>query len=114
MQDAVRKINEETADDVRSWLSNADTLQADIARSKNIANDIVKQAEAPDGSGKAVGDAEARADLLVRELQYNQQVQEALRGIADVNKTLDRAEAARDERRILDALHLLESKRGPT
>lgn len=45
---------------------------------------------------------------MVRELNYNQQVQQALQGIKAVNQTLDQVERARDDRRILDALHLLE------
>lgn len=68
----------------------------------------MKQADTPDVSGKRLHDIEAKADFLVRELNYNQQVQLALRGIRAVNQTLDQVERARDERRILDALHLLE------
>lgn len=86
-------------------------MQDDILRSKSLANDILKQSEAPDVSGKTIAEAEAKAEFLVRELNYNLQVQEALKGIKAVNQTLDQVERARDERRILDALHLLESKR---
>ncbi len=64
----------------------------------------------PEVSGKAVRDAEARAGFLVRELNYNLQVQDALKGVRTVSQTLDQVEQARDERRIIDALHLLESK----
>ena len=101
-------INEETADDVRAWKANAQSVQDDILRSKTLANDILKKAETPQASGKAIREAEARADFLTRELNYNQQVQDALRGIKAVSSTLDLVEQARDERRILDALHLLE------
>lgn len=59
-------------------------------------------------SGKRLHDIEANADFLVRELNYNQQVRLALQGIKTVNQTLDQVERARDDRRILDALHLLE------
>ena len=61
-------------------------------------------------SGKTIADAEAKAEFLVRELNYNLQVQEALKGIRGVTQVLDHVEQARDERRILDALRLLESK----
>jgi len=61
-------------------------------------------------SGKTIADAEAKAEFLVRELNYNLQVQEALKGIRGVTQVLDHVELARDERRILDALRLLESK----
>lgn len=103
-------INEETADDVRAWQANAQSVQDDIVRSKTLANQILREAETPDVSGKAEREAEAKAQFLVRELSYNQQVQNALRGIKGVNATLDQVERARDERRILDALHLLESE----
>jgi len=61
-------------------------------------------------SGRAVDEIEAKADFLIRELNYNAQVHEALKGIRSVNHTLDKVEQARDERRILNALHLLESE----
>ncbi len=65
-------------------------------------------------SGKTVEEIEGKAAFLVRELNYNQQLQEALRGVKKVNQTLDQVEQARNERRILDALHLLESTIAPS
>lgn len=109
-QAEIHAINEETADDVRAWQTNAQSVQDDILRSKALAGEIIKTAEAPVVSGKAEREAEARADFLVRELNYNSQVQEALRRIRAVNRTLDEVEQARNERRILDALRLLESE----
>jgi len=110
VQAEIHTINEETADDVRSWKENAQSVQDDILRSKALANKILKNAETPAASGKTVTDIEAKAEFLVRELNYNAQVQNALRGIKGVSQTLDQVEQARDERRILDALHLLESE----
>lgn len=81
-----------------------------MLRSKALGTAIIKSSEAPAVSGKAVHEAEAKAEFLVRELSYSAQVQEALRGIRTVNQTLDQVEQARDGRRILDALHLLESE----
>ncbi|KAH6626132.1 hypothetical protein B0J18DRAFT_132015 [Chaetomium sp. MPI-SDFR-AT-0129] len=108
LQAEIHAINEETAEDVKTWQANAQLVQDDILRSKALAAEIVKAAEAPVVSGQAVDEIEARADFLIRELNYNAQVQETLRGIRTVNRTLDEVEQARDERRILDALHLLE------
>ncbi|KAK4460703.1 hypothetical protein QBC42DRAFT_347806 [Cladorrhinum samala] len=108
LQAEIHAINEETADDVKVWQENAQSVQDDMLRSKALANAILKSSEAPAVSGKAVHEAEAKAEFLVRELSYSAQVQEALRGIRTVNQTLDQVEQARDERRILDALHLLE------
>ncbi|KAJ4306341.1 ribosome biogenesis protein ytm1 [Collariella sp. IMI 366227] len=108
LQADIHAINEETADDVRTWQTNAQSVQDDILRSKALAAEIVKASEAPVVSGRAVDEIEAKADFLIRELNYNAQVLEALRGIKTVNQTLDAVERARDERRILEALHLLE------
>ncbi|KAK4238495.1 Centromere/kinetochore protein zw10 [Achaetomium macrosporum] len=108
LQAEIHAINEETADDVRSWQANAQSVQEDILRSKALAAEIIKASEAPTVSGSAIQEIEARADFLIRELNYNAQVQETLRGIKTVNRTLDEVEQARDERRILDALRLLE------
>lgn len=89
-------------------MANAQSVQDDINRSKRLANDIVRQAEEPVLSGAAIQEAEDKFTFLQAELAYNQRVQEALRGIKNVNQILDKVEAARDERRILDALRLLE------
>lgn len=93
-----------------SWRANAKSVQDDIVRSKALASEISKQADAPHVSGKATDDIERKTDFIIRELNYNHQVLEALRGIKEVNQTLDQAEKACIERRILDALHLLESR----
>jgi centromere/kinetochore protein ZW10 len=108
LQLEIHQINEDTKDDVASWVRNAKSLQEDIVRSKAIANDIIRQSEMPDVSGQTIRDAEARADFLAREVQYSQQLAEALRGIQHVNQLLSRAEQASVELRILDSLHLLE------
>jgi protein transport protein DSL1/ZW10 len=104
----IHSINQETAPDVSSWMANAQSVQDDINRSKRLANDIVRQAEEPVLSGAAIQEAEDKFVFLQSELAYNQRVQEALRAIKDVNQVLDQVEKARDERRILDALRLLE------
>ncbi|KAF7558063.1 hypothetical protein G7046_g5889 [Stylonectria norvegica] len=101
-------INEETREDVSSWVKNAKSLQEDIIRSKTIANDIVRQSEAPDVSGEATQDAEDRVEFLGREVKYSQQLQGVLKGIQNVNGLLGEVEAAKNDRRILDSLRLLE------
>ncbi|POR31039.1 Is centromere binding protein at prophase [Tolypocladium paradoxum] len=108
LETQIHTIDEETRDDVSSWVKNAKALQEDIIRSKTIANDIVRQSEAPDVSGEAIQDAEAKVDFLNREVQYSQQVHGVLRKIKQVNQLLSDVETARNERRILDSLRLLE------
>ncbi|KAL9942179.1 hypothetical protein ACHAQF_004440 [Verticillium nonalfalfae] len=108
LESEIHTINEETKGDVSSWVRNAKTLQEDILRSKRLADDIVRQSEAPDVSGKTIQDAVDHVDFLRREVQYSQQLHEALTGIRYVNDLLAEVEQAMNERRILDALRLLE------
>jgi len=60
-------------------------------------------------SGETLRRAEERADFLIRELNYNQHLRQALAGIKAVSQLLDQVEQASAERRIIDALRLLES-----
>lgn len=69
----------------------------------------MRQSEAPDVSGESIDDAEEKAQFLNREVQYSQQLHSVLRRIQKVNGLLAEVEVAKDERRILDSLHLLES-----
>lgn len=110
LQQDIHKINEETADDVNTWYNNAKVLQDDINRSKQIANDIIRQSEEPETSGKTVEEAEARAAFLIRELNYNDELIQTLRAIKGINTVLDEVEQACAERRIVDALRLLEGR----
>ncbi|KAH0532939.1 hypothetical protein TsFJ059_001568 [Trichoderma semiorbis] len=104
----IHTINEETKDDISSWVQNSKVLQEDIIRSKTIANDIIRQSEAPDVTGEAIVDAEEKAEFLNREVQYSQQMHIVLRKIQHVNQILIEVEQASRERRVLDSLRLLE------
>ncbi|KAH0497937.1 hypothetical protein TgHK011_005219 [Trichoderma gracile] len=104
----IHTINEETKDDISSWMRNAKVLQEDIIRSKTIANDIIRQSEAPEVTGEAILDAEEKAEFLNREVQYSQQIHGVLRRIQQVNQLLAEVEQASRERRVLDSLRLLE------
>ncbi|KAI0023671.1 hypothetical protein F4780DRAFT_60906 [Xylariomycetidae sp. FL0641] len=104
----IHTINEETASDVNQWVENAQSLENDINKTRSWANEIVRRSEAPDVSGQTIFQAEEKVNFLHREIIYNEQVSYALRSIKHVNELLDQVEAARNERRILDSLHLLE------
>ncbi|RYP52533.1 hypothetical protein DL768_002360 [Monosporascus sp. mg162] len=108
LESEIQQINEETAPDVNQWLINAKSLEDDINRTRSLANEIVRRSEAPDVSGQTIQEAEEKVDFLKRETSYNRQVNHALTSIKHVNGLLDQVEQARDERRILDSLHLLE------
>ncbi|QPC79233.1 hypothetical protein HYE68_009985 [Fusarium pseudograminearum] len=101
-------INQETKQDVDSWVRNSKTLQEDIFRSKAMANEIERQSEAPDVSGEAVEDAEEKAEFLNREVQYSQQLHGVLQSIKSVHRLLSEVGTAKNERRIIDSLRLLE------
>ncbi|KAJ8109064.1 hypothetical protein ONZ43_g6243 [Nemania bipapillata] len=101
-------INEETAADVSQWIANTKSLEDDIIRTRNWANEIVRRSEAPDVSGRTIQKAEDKVDFLRRESAYNNQLYDALASIKHVSQLLDQVELARDERRILQSLHLLE------
>lgn len=62
-------------------------------------------------SGKTIKEAQDKVEFLAKELDYNAQVQHALKAVKAVSQLLDEVEQAADERRILDALHLLEGTR---
>ncbi|KAG6018198.1 hypothetical protein E4U43_007164 [Claviceps pusilla] len=108
LEEEVHTINEETKDDVSSWAENAKALQEDIIRSKTIANDIIRQSEAPDLSGETIADAEEKVQFLLREVQYSQQIQTVLTKIKSLDELLNQVETAKNDRQILDALRLLE------
>jgi centromere/kinetochore protein ZW10 len=109
-QAEIHVINEETKDDVGSWVRNAKTLQEDIIRSKTIANDIIREAETPNISGEALEDAEAKSEFLNREVQYSSQLHAVLRRIQNANNFLNEVETACAEVRLLDSLRLLERR----
>ncbi|PHH91097.1 hypothetical protein CDD83_1669 [Cordyceps sp. RAO-2017] len=108
LETEIHSINQETKDDVSSWISNAKTLQDDIIRSKSMANEIVRLAESPQTSGEAIRDAEVKADFLCHEVQYAQQLHSVLARLQNISRVLSDVERAKDEGRILDSLHLLE------
>ncbi|CAK7211027.1 ribosome bioproteinsis protein ytm1 [Sporothrix bragantina] len=113
----IQSIVSETAGDVQAWIENAKALQVAIARRKTLAGDILVRAndglddERSEDKKKqttAEAEAEAHARFLTGELNYNLQVRYLLEAIRSVSRLLDDVEQASSERRILDALRLLE------
>ncbi|CAK7563061.1 MAG: ribosome bioproteinsis protein ytm1 [Sporothrix epigloea] len=110
----IQQILNETAGDVQAWIENAKALQVAIARRKTLAGDILVRASNGsrcDGEQQqttAEAEAEAHARFLTGELNYNLQVRYLLEAIRNVSGLLDEVELASSERRILDALRLLE------
>lgn len=92
-----------------TWRANAASLQDDIQRSRHLASAIIRQADEPVISGEAINDAAEKIAFLQAELAYNTRVREALAAIKEVSGILYQADQACSERRILDALRLLET-----
>ncbi|KAF2971895.1 hypothetical protein GQX73_g1722 [Xylaria multiplex] len=108
LEATIHTINKETASDVSQWIANAKSLEDDINRTRNWARDIVRKSEAPDVSGKTIDEATYKVHFLQQEAAYNNQLYNALTSIKRVNRLLDEVELARNERHILQSLHLLE------
>lgn len=51
---------------------------------------------------------ETYADFLAKEVSFNNQLVSVLRSLQGVNESLNKAEECASERRIIDALHMLE------
>lgn len=90
------------------WVSNAETLQHDVIRSKTQANDILRQAEEPQASGQTIRNVEAKCEFLRREVEYSQQLNGVLKRIQAVTRLLADVDRASKERRVLESLRLLE------
>jgi centromere/kinetochore protein ZW10 len=88
-------------------MTNARAVQEDIERSRRLATEIVREAEADEGRLEYLEDRKAHVEFLEKELLFNQHLGEALQRIQQVNDTLDRAERVAGEKNILEALGLL-------
>ncbi|KJR83781.1 centromere/kinetochore protein ZW10 [Sporothrix schenckii 1099-18] len=127
LETEIQSIVHDTAGDVQAWIDNAKALQVAIARRKTLAGDILVRANDGDGVRSSEGgirnagggqttqlqtpaeaEAEAHAQFLTGELNYNLQVRYLLEAIHSVSRLLDDVEQAAAQRRILDALRLLE------
>ncbi|CAK7267521.1 ribosome bioproteinsis protein ytm1 [Sporothrix epigloea] len=115
----IQQIISDTAGDVQAWIDNAKALQVALARRKTLAGDILarandnyteaeKNGEQQRQQTAAEAEAEVHARFLTSELNYNLQVRYLLEAIRSVSGLLDKVEQASSERRILDALRLLE------
>lgn len=103
----IRSISRETATNVSDWMAQAQALQADIEKSRKLAGEIVKQAEADEERIHALEDHEAHLAFLEKEKLFNTQLYEALQSIKHVHQLLDETERLASERHILEALQTL-------
>ena len=74
---------------------------------KIFSDEIVREAESGDALYKTAKEDSDHVEFLEKEVVYNAQLLEALRGIKVVKAMLDEAEEAGTANRILDALNIL-------
>ena len=108
----IRETSREEAPNVDAWIANAKTLQDDIESSKRLANDIIRKAEADEGREEVQNEQEKYVAFLENEVAFNNQLRDGLILIQEVHGCLEKAETLVHTRKILEALHLLDSTSG--
>jgi centromere/kinetochore protein ZW10 len=108
LQSEIRQISSDSAPDVDTWITNAKSLQDNVEKSRKLANSIIREAEADEERLERVQENENYVDFLAKETAFNDQLLEALRSIQRAHDSLDKAEELASERKILEALRLLE------
>jgi centromere/kinetochore protein ZW10 len=88
-------------------MTQAQALQADIEKSRKLAGEIVKQAEADEEKLHALEDQETHLNFLEKEKLFNSQLYVGLQSIKRVHQLFDEAERLASERHILKALQKL-------
>lgn len=112
-QTEIREISQRSAPDVDSWIATAKSLQDDIEISRRLAGDIVQQATAEETREETIRDKGIHQEFLTKETAFTDTLLEALRLLQTVNNCLDKAERLIEERRILDAIKMLDGKNTP-
>ncbi|RFU26758.1 hypothetical protein B7463_g9583, partial [Scytalidium lignicola] len=108
LEKEIRQLSRESAPEVDSWILNAKSLQDDIDKSRRLASEIVRQAEADEENSEALREQEIYVEFLTREKLFNSQLRETLEAIRVANNAFDSAEQLSYEKKIIDALHSLE------
>lgn len=111
-QNEIRETSREEAPNVDAWIANAKTLQDDIESSKRLANDIIRKAEAHERREEVQNEQEKYVTFLENEVAFNNQLRDGLILIQEVHGCLEKADTLVHARKILEALHLLDSTSG--
>lgn len=108
MQNEIRQLSREAASDVDGWIAQARKLQDDIKRSKETAQEIVKQAEAGKDHTARVQDAASKVSFLYSEITYNESLVQIVEQLRDISTLLDAAQDAAVHGHVMHALERLE------
>ena len=96
------------APDVETWMVHAKSLQHDIDKSRRLASEIVRQAEAEEHRANALHDAETYVNFLEKEQVFNLQLGETLHLVRKTTESIERAELLVEEGKLSDAIKALD------
>ena len=104
----IRSLSASTAGDVDSWISNAKALQADILRSREVARQIVQEAEQGEKLKAKVHDQGNKVVLLEKEVEFNESLAGTLEHVRYANGLLQKAQDEAVKANVGKALDRLE------
>lgn len=88
----IRTLSASTAPDIDSWIANAKALQADILRSREVARQIVQEAEKGETLKAEVLDKGNKVALLEKEVEFNESLTGTLEHVQYANGLLQKAQ----------------------
>ncbi|KAK3048496.1 ribosome biogenesis protein ytm1 [Extremus antarcticus] len=88
---SIRALSRTTAPDTASWISHAKSLQTDILKSRDLARQIIAEAETGRSLKDEAEDQRRKVELLAREVQFNEGLTETLESVRNANGLLERA-----------------------
>lgn len=110
LQVEIRQISHDSGPEVDDWIAHAKSIQDDIKKSRNLANEIVRRAEADEERLEGLQEKEVYADFLNKEVLFNACLLKALKSIQDVHTRLIGAEELVAQRKLHEALLTLEGR----
>ncbi|KAL3418199.1 is centromere binding protein at prophase [Phlyctema vagabunda] len=103
----IRLISRDQPPEVDSWIQQAQGIQDDINKTKSLASQIVRDADAGDDKLEALEHSRHHVEFLTKETLFNNQLWETLKAIKRANDLMDEAEVIASEKHILGSLHKL-------
>lgn len=100
----LKQTSRSVAPDVDGWIQQANKLQADIQRSKTTAREIVQQAERAVELRRKHEDVSRKADLLRKEVAFNQRLETVLASIQGIFNKIVHAQSALKEGQLKTSL----------
>jgi centromere/kinetochore protein ZW10 len=108
IQAEIRQISRDKASSVDEWIAHAKTIQNDIAKSRKLANTVVREAEADEERLEPLKDKENTVEFLTKEVAFTASLLDGLKAIQVTRDRLRDVEELATERQIHEALITLE------